>query len=180
MSPVRVWSEADLQAELNGLHRYARMLTRDPEAARDLVQDTIVRAYSRRGQFQPERSLRSWLFAILHNIFISGVRSGDAAARRDRKLGLHAPGAVPATQEDSAYLNQVAERFAALPPEQRAVLHLVAVEELSYQEAAEVLGAPVGTVMSRLSRARAALRSIAAEPQEVAPLRLVGGHDDGR
>ena len=166
-----------VQAHLAGLRRYARALTRDDAAADDIVQDALVRAIERSDTFRPGASLRAWLASIVHNVFVSTRRREAAEARRDEAFADLRPAAPDSgDQEHAAQLASVADGFHALPEAQRAVLHLVAVEGLSYQEAAAALDVPIGTIMSRLSRARAALRA----PAKVRPpaLRIVGGNRD--
>lgn len=156
------WPEHDrnrqLEAELPGLRRYARALARDTEAANDLVQETVLRAVARWEQWRGEAPLKSWLFAILRNTFLQSARararwrtvSADlAVTMRDDA----APAAV-----DPLFLRDLSAALEDLTPEQREILFLVAVEGLSYREVAELTGARIGTVMSRLSRARAVLR----------------------
>jgi RNA polymerase sigma-70 factor (ECF subfamily) len=172
--------------QLAALRRYARSLTRDEADAEDLVHDALVRAYERRRTFRPDRSLKAWLLAVLHNAFIDGVRKRRAEGHRLARAAEIAPQESPPTQDHAVRLAQVRQAFMALPDEQRAALHLVALEGLSYQEAAATLGIPLGTLMSRLGRARAALRAMdepsAASPEQQAArpshLRVVGGSDD--
>lgn len=170
-----MWGETDVQRALPLLRRYARSLARDRAAADDLVQDVLLRAYEKSGTFQPGRSLKVWLLAILRNAFISGIRRREAEAARDEDFAYQTADAIASSDpEQAVYLAQIAARFARLPEAQRSVLHLVAVEGFSYQEAADALEVPIGTIMSRISRARAALREA-----DVAlhPLRIVGGKD---
>ena len=175
----------DVVSLLGPLRRYARSLTRDESQAEDLVQDALVRAYERRGSFRAGGSLRAWLISILHNTFIDERRRSLAEGRRLEHAAALAETITPPEQEDRIRLRQVREAFMTLPDEQRAVLHLVAIEGLSYQEAAMALGIPVGTLMSRLGRARAALRGFEAgvepTPGPVSKLRhnlrIVGGSD---
>lgn len=136
------------------LRRYARALVRNSATADDLVQDCLERAVSRWHQ-RREGELRPWLFAILHNLAVSQFRQ---SAARGQHVGLEAAterdlGQNP-VQETKLMYQDVIDRLARLPADQRSVLLLVAVEDLSYAEAAKVLNVPVGTVMSRLSRAR--------------------------
>ncbi|HEX2726583.1 MAG TPA: sigma-70 family RNA polymerase sigma factor [Beijerinckiaceae bacterium] len=180
----------DVIAQLAPLRRYARTLTRDESQAEDLVHDALVRAYERRSTFRAGASLRNWLLSILHNTFIDGHRRRKAEQRRETEAAQLAEATFPAEQEGSVHLRQIQQAFHALPKEQRAVLHLVAIEGLPYQEAAAALGIPLGTLMSRLGRARAALRAFdegarpaAASPPPSGPparpnLRVVGGSDD--
>ncbi|MCJ8143440.1 sigma-70 family RNA polymerase sigma factor [Ancylobacter sp. A5.8] len=192
---TRETTSFDVPAQLPALRRYARVLTRSEADAEDLVQDALVRAYERRGSFSPERAagsgaepgkgLRVWLLSVLHNAFIDRRRAVGAEQRRTAEaVDLAEASAAPA-QEHHVRLAQVREAFLALPEEQRAALHLVAIEGLGYAAAAAALGIPQGTLMSRLSRARAALRAMedgaaatATPPGRAGHLRVVGGSDD--
>lgn len=169
----------DVLGQLPALRRYARALTRDETDAEDLVQDALLRAYERRGSLEPARGIRGWLMSILHNIFIDRRRSRLAEDRRAAESAELGAQVAPAAQEHHVRLAQVRRSFMALPEEQRAALHLVAIEGLGYAEAARVLGIPQGTLMSRLSRARAALRAIEdGETPGITQLRVVGGSDE--
>ena len=174
----------DVIGLLGPLRRYARSLTRDETQAEDLVQDTLVRAYERRGSFRPGGNLRGWLLSILHNTFIDHRRRHVAEFRRLEQAAAFLDTAAPPEQESWVRLQQVQTAFTSLPDEQRAALHLVAVEGLSYQEAANALKIPVRTLMSRVGRARAALRGFEAGPDVAQPsgakrpsLRIIGGSD---
>lgn len=166
-------------SELGPLRRYARSLARNGEDAEDLVQAALVRALERRASFRSGGSLRGWLLTILHNVFIDGRRSRQAEAAREAAQSQLLTEALPAGQEEAVRLAEVRAAFFRLPEEQRAALHLVAIEGLSYQAAAEVLAVPQGTLMSRIARARAALRAL---DEGDVPLRgrltIVGGSDD--
>jgi RNA polymerase sigma-70 factor (ECF subfamily) len=141
------------------LRRYAGALTRDPAEADDLVQDCLERAVARWSQRRDGGDARTWLFTILHNLFVSRVRQ---RARR----GIHTPiedaseaALVQApAQEHVVRHRELMKAVAALPPDQKSVLLLVTLEDMSYAAVSQVLGVPVGTVMSRLSRARERLR----------------------
>ncbi len=183
----RPMREDDVLSQLPPLRRYARALMRDESAAEDLVHDALLRAYERRSSFRLGGNLRGWLLSILHNTFIDHHRRRLAEEKRDAESALLAETALPAEQESAVRLRQIQQAFLHLPEEQRAALHLVAVEGLPYQEAADALGIPIGTLMSRLGRARAALRSLEEEPASSAPsarvaprphFRVVGGRDD--
>lgn len=163
----------DVVDHLPAMMRYARMLARGEHAAEDLVQEALLRAHEHRPHFRAGQSLKPWLLAVIHNVFVSGWRRSRAEDARIERMLLDAPDEQTASQEQAAYLQQIAHRFNALPEAQREVLHLVAVEELSYRDVAEALAIPVGTVMSRLSRARATLR----QEDEVRQLRIVGGQN---
>lgn len=160
------------------MRRYARALARDYQDADDVVQDALVRAIERNATYEPGRSRRRWLLAIVHNVFVSGLRRRAAERRRDDRFAdaqlVHSDPA----QEHRARLTDIARGFDALPEHQRAVLHLIAVEGLTYQECADLLGVPAGTIMSRLARARASLRERDERPAGGAKLRIMGGRDD--
>ncbi len=155
--------ESDLEHAIPSLRRYARALLRDPDGADDLVQDCLERAVSRRHLWRGGGSLRSWLFRIMHNLHINRRRS--EALRRTLPLDgvTESQHAVAAGQSDRVALAEMAGAVDALPEDQRRVLLLVVLEGLSYREVAEVLDVPVGTVMSRLSRARERLRLLAGD-----------------
>ena len=165
---------------LPALRRYALTLTRRDQDADDLVQDVLVKALQNRGSYRG-LGLRAWLFSILHNTFLNNQRG---AARRERRLAdftLIAEPSVEPAQDHVVRLAQLQAAFLDLPIDQRAALHLVVVEGLGYQQAADALGVPLGTLMSRLARARAALRQFEtpAPPRADSPrLRIVGGDHD--
>ncbi len=145
-----------LLALVPSLRRYARALLRDAWAADDLVQDTLERAWHRQSQFAPDTNLRAWTFSIMHNLFVGQLRRNDPIRGADDEHALDAHAAQP--QGDPIMALEIMRLIALLPDDQRAVLLLVAVEEFSYSEAAQTLGVPIGTVMSRLARARERLR----------------------
>lgn len=158
-------SRQDIVAEIPRLRRYARALTGEAVRADDLVQDTLERAL---GKWSLWRSgnLRAWLFSIMHNLFVNQARS-------PRLVDYPGDDALPdlptrATQNDALELRDFAHSLSRLPEEQREVVLLVALEDLSYGDTAKVLGVPVGTVMSRLSRGRERLRVLleGSEPDE--------------
>ena len=140
------------------LRRYARALVHNRAAADDLVQDCLERAVSNWGQ-RREADARPWLFTILHNLAVNQFRR---SASRGKHIAIEEANeddfGQDAVQEQKLMYQDVLDKLARLPEDQRAVLLLVAVEDLSYAEAANVLDIPVGTVMSRLSRARERLQ----------------------
>jgi len=140
------------------LRRYARALVRNRAAADDLVQDCLERAVSRWHQ-RRDGDARSWLFTILHHLAVNQFRRASARGRHvtiDETNEDHF--GQDAVQEQKLIYQDVLNKLARLPEDQRTVLLLVAVEDLSYADAAKVLNIPVGTVMSRLSRARERLQ----------------------
>jgi RNA polymerase sigma-70 factor (ECF subfamily) len=168
----------DVTGHLPALRRYARALTRDETEAEDLVHDAIVRAFEGRATFETGGNLKSWLFSVLHNAFVSGVRSRNARRARHDRASEIAETQYPPEQEPRLRLAQIRSAFLTLPAEQREALHLVAIEGMAYGEAAGVLGVPIGTLMSRLGRARAALRAFEDNQSNIVPLKLVRGRDE--
>jgi RNA polymerase sigma-70 factor (ECF subfamily) len=165
----------ELVAAIPRLRRYARVLTGDAARADDLVQDTLARAWEKRRLWRSGSDLRAWLFTVMHNVHVNQlalVRREAAGVSIDADPGNPAwqlP--VRANQLDRIELLELVEQIGRLSPDQREVLLLAAVEELRYDEIASVLAVPVGTVMSRLSRARAKLQRLIAGP--ASPLRVV-------
>lgn len=157
------------------LRRYARALTGDASAADDLVQDALERALLKQSLWREGTDLRAWLFTVMHNIFINQVRS--AAANRqvpiDDVAGDIFADIPPAQASDRLEIRDLDAALQALPEEQRAVVLLVGLEQMSYEEAARVLEVPIGTVMSRLSRGRERLRRLLQGLPESNPLKVV-------
>ena len=158
-TPSKPDAKPDVIDLLPRLQRYAQALTRDNAAAEDLVQEALVRAYERHHTFRPGGNLRTWLMSVLHNVFIDGRRRQRAETRKIEESAAVSDGLAQPEQEWHVRLKQIGEAFADLPDEQRAAVYLVSIEGLSYQEAARTLEIPVGTLMSRLGRGRAALRA---------------------
>ena len=158
----------DLVAAIPRLRRYARVLTGEATRADDLVQDTLARAWEKRRLWQAGTDLRAWLFTVMHNVFVNQ----RALARREAlNVSIDADDAgevwqiaVRPNQQLRVELAEVLVLMGRLPAEQREVLLLAAVEEMKYGEIAALLDVPIGTVMSRLSRAREKLRRMDAEP----------------
>jgi len=172
-------SKQDPLEHVPTMRRYARSLCRDVDAADDLVHDALVRAYDGADGFRPDGSLRNWLLGIVRNSFLGDLRRRRAEDARYDALASLLTDRIEPVQEKRAYLQQTLDRFMQLPDAQREVIHLISIEGLGYQEAAALLDIPVGTVMSRLSRARAALRTLDAEAETraITSLRIVGGKD---
>jgi RNA polymerase sigma-70 factor (ECF subfamily) len=157
-----VRARPDLIEHLPRLRRYARALTGDVNRADDLVQDTLERALAKLDLWQPGSDLRAWLFTLMHNLFVNQIR-----IRRPQETVMEdaLDEAVSGGQMEAMYARDIHAALARLPDEQRAVLLLVGLEQFGYAEAAQVLGVPTGTVMSRLSRARERMRQmLAGEP----------------
>lgn len=148
------------------LRRYARCLCADATAADDLVQDTLERACTRLGQWRAGSDLRAWLFTIMHNLHVSDRRRPRHRFERPAEDGVE-ESCDPTSGWDTAL--DLAGALRALPEAQRQVLLLVAFEDLSYEQVAGVIGVPVGTVMSRLSRARAGLHVLLEPAARGAP-----------
>ena len=156
-----------IEPVIPALRRYARTFVRDAAAADDLVQDTLERAISH--QRRSDDDTRTWLFTILHNLAVNHLRR---AARRGRVIPLDDAGesdvAVPSTQEDALRHDDILAAVGQLQDDQRGVLLLVSIEDVSYTEAARILDIPIGTVMSRLARARARLLKLVEEQGKAA------------
>jgi len=146
----------DLVAEMGNLRAFAVSLCGSGSVADDLVQETLLRAWSKWDRFQPGTSLRAWLFTILRNIYYSNCRKSvrevqDSEGAYAQRL------VVPGDQESHIDLEDFRKALARLPLEQREVLILVGASGVSYEEAATICGVEVGTIKSRLSRARTQL-----------------------
>ena len=152
----------DLESCIPSLRRYARSLLRDGDRADDLVQDCLERALSRRHLWRGGASLRPWLFRIMHNVFANQIRARAARPKLQPLDDMSDHPGVPADQGDRLALAEMARALDQLPDEQRRVVLLVALEGLAYQDVAQILDVPIGTVMSRLSRARERLRAMTA------------------
>ncbi len=151
---------AAIVAEIPRLRRYARALTGRVDVADDLVQDTLERALEKWHFWQRERDLRPWLFSIMHNLHVDGRRRDSHIDYLDED-DLPVP-AQRATQNDLLELRDLERALALLPLEQREILLLVALEEMSYAEIARTLNIAQGTVMSRLARGRGRLKALLA------------------
>ncbi len=153
-----------LQAELPHLRRFARAMAGDAALADDLVQDCIERALIKNALYDPSRPMRAWLYAMLRNLYINGLRRDSRSTVVKSVDNLFAgEGATPPEQENQLSVTEITTALDRLPTAQREVLVLVTLEEMSYREAAEITGVPIGTVMSRLSRARSMLKDILEE-----------------
>lgn len=153
------------------LRRYARALTGDRSEADDLVQDTVERGWKKIASWQHGSDMRAWLFGIMHNLHVDHMRRPSLATE-----ALDDDTPLPparAAQADSLEIRDLQSALNALPPEQREILLLVALEEMTYEEVAAALRLPLGTVMSRLSRARQKLHAQMEGRSLVSPLKVV-------
>ncbi len=148
------------------LRRYARALTRNADRADDLVQDCLERAIRKRGLWAPTGALQSWLFRILIKLWRNDARSQRRRGEHVSVDSLVVEPSIPAPQPGRIALGEMSRAIDRLPDEQREALLLVVLEGLSYADAANTLGLPVGTLMSRLGRARAALRALTGHGDE--------------
>ena len=173
-------STALLEAHIPGLRRFARALLRgNQEHADDLVQDSLERALSNWHQRRLDADLRSWVYTIVYNRFLTEKR------RQRRYAAYHFPAecldqdmpAVDGGQGSALLYRDLLRGFAELPQEQRTVLLLVGVEDFSYKDAARILGVPIGTVMSRLSRGRERLRQYMNGDRAKLDLSLLSSND---
>ena len=158
-----------VQPLIPGLRRYSRAMLRDAAIADDLVQDCLERVVSRWHQRRAEGDVASWAYRILHNLAINHLRN---AKRRGLHVALDdtedAALSRPPSQEDALRHRDIIHALQELPVDQRSVLLLVSVEDMSYSDAAKVLDVPIGTIMSRLARARERLRRAIDEPRALA------------
>ena len=152
------------------LRRYARALVGDRASADDLVQDTLERAWAKLHLYRRGTDLRAWLFTVMHNVHVNKVRSARATDPLDDEMPELAQRAA---QGDSLIVRDLDRAIARLPSEQRAVLLLVTLEEMSYEQVARTLAIPIGTVMSRLSRAREKMRAMMLGQTAAAKLKVV-------
>ena len=160
---------AEIAAHIPRLRRYARALAGDNHRADDLVQDTLERALTKFHLWRHGSDLRAWMFAIMHNVFINQLK-----ARRELALDEATEAALESVvQSDPLELRDLDAALRRLPMEQREVLLLVGLEQLSYAEASQALDVPVGTVMSRLSRGRERLRVLMSGAPGVMNLKVV-------
>jgi len=164
-------NEAERLVELiPRLRRYARALVGDRASADDLVQDTLERAWAKLHLYRRGTDLRAWLFTVMHNVHVNKVRATRVTDTLEDELPELAQ---RASQGDALLVRDLDRAIAQLPAEQRAVLLLVTLEEMSYEEVARALGIPIGTVMSRLSRAREKLRIMMLGQGAAAKLKVV-------
>jgi len=151
---------AQVESEIPMLRRYARFLARDAERADDLVQECLVRAIARIESFETGTNLQGWLIVILRNIFLNDCRKAKRERLSLEELGHAAPRQLPAQPDSGLILAEIERAFMSLSDHHREILNLVVIEGMTYEQSAEVLGVTMGTVKSRLSRARACLSGL--------------------
>jgi RNA polymerase sigma-70 factor (ECF subfamily) len=153
-----------IEQELPRLRRYAHALVKDPERADDLVQDCLERAWRKSHLWVRRTNLRGWLMTILHNLYANAARKHSSLPAMVSLDDAASPPATLPSQTEALNALAVREALQTLPPEQQQVLLLVGMEQMHYAEVAELLRIPIGTVMSRLFRARERMRVLLAEP----------------
>lgn len=164
---------ADLEGHITSLRRYAWVLCGNHADADDLVQEALLKAIAAAHTYRTGRNLRAWLFSILHNTFVTQKRQYARRARASRFIDTALRDAqVPANQEKHVEAENTLAMLSHLTPDQQSVLVLIAVEGLSYSEAAEALDIPIGTLMSRLARGREELRRLTSG-ERPGPLKAV-------
>jgi RNA polymerase sigma-70 factor (ECF subfamily) len=166
--------KAAILGEIPRLRRYARALLRNRDAADDLVQDCLERALTRLDNWQTGESPRRWLFTIMHHLFIDQMRKVDRRGEAAMiSLDTDEALSAPADQMDTVASREIVNALHAISPERRVALVLVAIEGFSYAEAANMLGVPAGTLMSRISRGREELRGLLEDSARRRTLRVV-------
>lgn len=153
----------NMVSEIPRLRRFARYLAKDSNYADDLVQDCLVRAVEKIHTWQEGTNLRAWLFVILKNVFLNNLRISKREIITDFSEENEIPLTAPAAQESSIALKELNRQFQKLSHDHQEILFLIAVEGFKYDEAAEILKLPIGTIRSRLARARQALVNLSDE-----------------
>ncbi len=158
----------ELNDALPALRRFALSLTKNSESADDLVQDSVERALRKSQYYEPGTNFRSWMFTLCRRLFLNQIRKEKTRGISvDIDDSPQSALSAPATQEKIHECREVMERFEALPVRDRDILSLIAIDGMKYAEAAQRLKTPVGTVRSRLSRARTRLKELAEQPRSI-------------
>ncbi|WP_432201171.1 sigma-70 family RNA polymerase sigma factor [Erythrobacter sp. W53] len=151
----------ELTTVIPHLRAFARGLCGRPDMADDLVQETMLKAWAAQDRFQPGTSMRAWTFVILRNVYLTDMRRNRFRGEYDEGVAERVLTA-PASQEEPIHLSDMLRGLQTLPPERREALLLVGAGGFSYEEAAEICGCAIGTIKSRVGRARAALTEMLA------------------
>jgi len=158
--------KADFKRELTEvvphLRAFARGLCGHPDMADDLVQETLLKAWAAQERFEPGTSMRAWTFVILRNVYLTDMRRNRFRGEYDENVAERILTA-PAGQEEPIHLSDMHRALLTLPTERREALLLVGAGGFSYEEAAQICGCAIGTIKSRVARARATLNSMLAE-----------------
>lgn len=150
-----------IEAEIPSLRRYARSLLRNSSGVEDLVQDTLVRALEKAHLWQAGTNLRAWMFTMMHNQYVNYVR---VSVRHGSEVRAESAGlTIGATQHVAIEFRDMKRALLSLPAEQRDVVRMVCIEGMAYEDVAKTLGVPIGTVRSRLSRARDSISSFVTD-----------------
>jgi RNA polymerase sigma-70 factor (ECF subfamily) len=182
---VQVMEDTTLPAYMDGLYAYAMVLSRNPAMAADLVQESYLRALKAKESLRPDSNVKSWLFTILRNIWLNHLRherAGPKLAELDSDENLADVSIATSEDPHDLYVRnlqreQVRTAIQQLPIEFREIIILREYEELSYSEIANVLQCPMGTVMSRLARARSKLGDLLSISRETLPTENAGTAD---
>ncbi len=150
----------EMSGHMRSLQRYAYVLTRNHADAEDLVQETLIKALAAADSFRAGAEMRPWLFRIMHNAHVSAGRKTRRHKAYAEKQALEEPPAQPASQVQRLEVKATLAALQRLPEHQREAVALIAFEDMSYVDAAKVVGVPLGTFMSRISRGREALRRL--------------------
>lgn len=164
--PAPAADPVEFKRELTGvvphLRAFARGLCGRPDMADDLVQETLMKAWAAQERFEPGTSMRAWTFVILRNAYLTDMRRNRFRGEYDENVAERILTA-PAGQEEPIHLSDMHRALLTLPPERREALLLVGAGGFSYEEAANICGCAVGTIKSRVGRARAALNAMLAD-----------------
>jgi RNA polymerase sigma factor (sigma-70 family) len=152
----------ELEAVIPHLRAFARGLCGRPDMADDLVQEALLKAWAAQERFEPGTSMRAWTFVILRNAYLTDMRRNRFRGEYDESVAERILTA-PASQEEPIHLSDLHRALLTLPPERREALLLVGAGGFSYEEAANICGCAIGTIKSRVGRARVALTSIMEE-----------------
>jgi len=152
----------ELEAVIPHLRAFARGLCGRPDVADDLVQEALLKAWAAQERFEPGTSMRAWTFVILRNAYLTDMRRNRFRGEYDESVAERILTA-PASQEEPIHLSDLHRALLTLPPERREALLLVGAGGFSYEEAANICGCAIGTIKSRVGRARVALTSMMEE-----------------